>query len=344
MKFTTQTNYPKRKIKQEYNVLEYILFLFSLNISVVSLIRVKYLRNIYSCNSVIDLVIRGNGTQNILYPYFNSYPSEVLVNGIKNYSCNKTCYLEKELNNITLRFKNEMGYCANMFRELNNIIEINLTNFNNKITNMFAMFHLCRNLEKITFGNINTSSVTNMQSLFNGCYRLKSIDLRNFDTSNVINMNYLFQSCSILTSINISNFDTSKVITMYHMFAQCSKLENIFFGNINTSSVKNMQALFLGCSSLSSLNLSYFDTSKVTTFQWMFNGCSKLTYLNLSHFKTSHISNIYGMFQNCGSLLYLNLYSFKLNTTVNKTRTFNGISPLTKFCINDIDTENFLLG
>ena len=62
MKFTTKTSCPKRKIKQENNVLEYILCLFFLNISVVGLIRVKYLRNIYIFSSEINLVIRGNGT------------------------------------------------------------------------------------------------------------------------------------------------------------------------------------------------------------------------------------------------------------------------------------------
>ena len=49
------------------------------------------------------------------------------------------------------------------------------------------------------------------------------------------------------------------------------------------------------------------------------------------------------MFENCKSLIYLNLNLFNLKNSTNITDVFKGISPYVKFCINDIDTQNFLL-
>ena len=72
--------------------------------------------------SEIKLVIRGNNTQYILSKEFDFEPDQVLVNGILKSSCNKTCYLDKDLNNITIIFNNNLESCSNMFKNLNNII------------------------------------------------------------------------------------------------------------------------------------------------------------------------------------------------------------------------------
>ena len=99
--------------------------------------------------SEIYLMIRGKGTQNILSSLFTIEPSEVLVNGTIKENCTKTCYLDKDENLIILRFEEEIKTCEYMFQELNNITEINLSNFHaSKITNMHCMFYNCSNLEK----------------------------------------------------------------------------------------------------------------------------------------------------------------------------------------------------
>ena len=46
-----------------------------------------------SINSEIHLVIQGSGQQKLLNDYINIEPSEVLVNGVKDDSCSKTCIL-----------------------------------------------------------------------------------------------------------------------------------------------------------------------------------------------------------------------------------------------------------
>ena len=77
----------------------------------------------------IQLVIQGKGNRYFIYNHFYLNPSEVIVNGeIKN-SCSKYCYFDYYLNNVTLKFDDIINTCENMFRELDNIIEIDLSNF-----------------------------------------------------------------------------------------------------------------------------------------------------------------------------------------------------------------------
>ena len=144
------------------------------------------LRNLNIYQSEIKLVVKGNGLQYFLNDTFYLDPSEIIINGIVNTSCKKYCYLENDLNYITIRFPILIESGENMFNGLDNIIEIDISNLNtSKIINMESMFNQCSNLEKINLGNINTSLVENMNNLFYNCRKLESIDLSNFDTSNV---------------------------------------------------------------------------------------------------------------------------------------------------------------
>ena len=117
-----------------------------------------------SINSEIHLVIQGDGEQKLLSNLYSGVaPSEVLVNGVKNDSCSKTCYLEGDRNNITLKFNTQIESCYAMFDHLDNIIEIDLSNFDaSNVRDMIGMFNGFSNLEKIEFGNINTPSLKNI--------------------------------------------------------------------------------------------------------------------------------------------------------------------------------------
>mgnify|MGYP002627217034 CR=1 FL=1 len=185
---------------------------------------ISLLYNTNNPYSEVRLVIQGNGTQKILYPQFTA-PSEVLVNGIKNNTCCKTCYVKRDKNNITLRFNNKITSCCNMFDNMLNMIEVDLSNFDfSKVETLNSMFVNCKNLKKIEFGNINTSSVTDMTSMFKSCNRLTSIDLSKFDTSNVVDMQSMFYGCSSLKYLDLSNFNTSKVKSINKMFEVCNSL------------------------------------------------------------------------------------------------------------------------
>ena len=193
----------------------YVLLIYVFNF----ILSKKQFRFLCLCNSQVNLVIKGNGDQQILSNNFE-IPSNndfhVLVNGISgNGNCKKKCNLVGDKNNINIIFNNPIKSCSNMFLEIKNLIEIDLSKFDSsKLEIMSSMFSYCDNLEKINFGNINTSLVTNMRSLFNGCYNLKYLDLSNFDTSRVTDMGYMFNDCKSLMNLDLSNFDTSRITDM----------------------------------------------------------------------------------------------------------------------------------
>ena len=130
--------------------------------------------------SEVNLVVLGNGTQKLLSDLFYLEPSEVIVNGISRDSCKFDCELEYEENNVTLYFNETVVSCYAMFYLSDNIKEIDLSNFDfSKVTLMSHMFRDCTNLEKINFGQANTSSVEDMQYAFCGCKKLTSIEIIN---------------------------------------------------------------------------------------------------------------------------------------------------------------------
>ena len=66
--------------------------------------------NLFAINSIsgndyiseIRLVIKEIGNQNIIFnDYGGTLPYEVIVNGDKRTGCEKICYLDKEINNVT---------------------------------------------------------------------------------------------------------------------------------------------------------------------------------------------------------------------------------------------------
>ena len=69
--------------------------------------------NLFAINSIsgydyiseIHLVVKGIGNQNIISnDYKGTLPFDVIVNGDKRTGCEKICYLDKEINNVTLKF------------------------------------------------------------------------------------------------------------------------------------------------------------------------------------------------------------------------------------------------
>ena len=161
------------------------------------IVKVKRILNNYY--SEIHLVVQGSVQQNILYNNFNTLPSKVFVNGVEDISCNKKCKLSGDKNNITLRFENQIRDCIFMFRNLNNIIELDFSDFDfSEVTRMVEMFWGCSNLVKINFGKINTTSLSEILSLFVGCSKLTSVVLSNFNNSKVTDMMQMFSGCSSL--------------------------------------------------------------------------------------------------------------------------------------------------
>ena len=316
-----KTRYIK-KIK--IDLIKYILLFFILIKNFSSLFIKCYQREIEYAFSYIDLKIIGTGNIKLYSDLFKGDKPNIIVGDKINFTSNEINNVyyfansEIIINNITRIWDNPLESTVNMFAECQNIIEINLSNFDSsKVTNMTLMFNKCTSLISLNLSNFNTSSATEMRSMFHTCSKFISLDLSSFNTSNVKTMSYMFQECSSLISLNLSNFDTSNVAEMRSMFYKCSKLNSLDLSNFNTSMVTTMYSMFSGCESLDKLNLSSFITSRATTMYGMFRKCKSLYSLDLSNFDTSIVESMQNIFEGCSLLKYLNLSNFNALRTTN---------------------------
>ena len=181
-----------------------------------------------------------------------------------------------------MEWDNKLTSLYKMFLQLENIIEIDFSEFDSSIVaEMSMMFEGCSNLKKIDFTNFHTSEVTRWYSMFKYCKSLTSLDLSSFRTPKNENFGSLFAGCSSLTSLDLSTFDTSKVTHIDNMFTNCTLLTSLNLKNFKTIEVDEIYQMFYNCKSLVYIDLPNLDTSKVTRFEDMFYGCDNLKYLNL---------------------------------------------------------------
>ena len=321
--------------KKSINIFSFILCLFILG------------KNKVNPVLQIDLTIKGSGRQQILSSHFSGdEPDEVLVNGENvNYYSKFVNNLQKEENNILMKWDNKYNIShRNMFRNLSNIIKINITHYKNDLTidNMGYMFHSCKSLTSIKFNNINTSKVTTMAYMFYGCSSLVHVDLYNFNTSNVKYMNYMFYGCKELISLNLNFFDTSSVTTMKSMFTNCELLKELNINNFKVGSVKDMSNMFMNCFSLKTLNLSNFNASSVKNMANMFYKCFSLEIIDLTNFYTSSVTDIRAMFSSCRNLKSIDLSSFNTSLVNNMSFLFYQCSKLSSLNLNNFNTTSVL--
>ena len=209
------------------------------------------------------------------------------------------------------------------------------------VTNLGGLFYFCSNLETINFSNFNTQNVNNMYCMFYNCGKLASLDVSGFNTENVTNMAFMFYYCSSLTDLDISNFNTEKVSDMRAMFDRCSNLTSLDVSNFNTTNVTNMEFMFCECSSLTSLDVSNFNTEKVTNMRAMFDRCSNLTSLDVSNFNTEKVTDMAFMFYDCSSLTDLDLSNFNTPNLKNISYMFSKCKSLNNISFgSNFDTSN----
>jgi len=210
-------------------------------------------------DSEITIVISGRGTQQILsnlgatvYSYTNyELPNQILINGILQNYIEKYVYnLTNQINNITMKWNNQITNCNGMFQQLTNIISVDLSKF-------------------------DSSKVVNFDSIFYNSYNIKSIILANLNTSSSEIMAGMFYNCRGLETLNLSSFDTSKVTTFWHMFNGCTSLKSLDLSSFITSNAIDMDDLFNSCSSLMFLNIINFNTPIIHYTSDMFSGVNE---------------------------------------------------------------------
>lgn len=217
-------------------------------------------------------------------------------------------------------------------------LEFEYPTFNNyrqkwdyKPTSIAKWFTGCKDLSKIGFNILDTSSVESMNSTFFGTYnykkldlsawytprlksmgrtfshaKVKELDISNFDFSNVTTFSGTFD-CFIANKIKISNFNSVKAVTMNQMFAFC-KLRTLDFSTFNTSKVENMSSMFYE-NEIPILDLRSFDTAQVKDMSEMFYNCRARS-IDLSSFIIRDDCNCEDMFDNCISKITINTEAY----------------------------------
>ena len=266
---------------------------------------------------------------------------------------------------ITLEFDEKKSNYDSMFKEIDNIVSIDLSDFDTTgVTSMKSMFQSCNSLESINFKNVDTSSVQIMTSMFEGCKSLVSLDLSSLNTENVLYMDNMFKACkniktidltnfnpklqkmermfsecSSLTSLILGNIDTSSITTMEELFYDCYSLEFVNLTSFNTENLQNMAKMFCYCSVLTSIDLSEMDTSKVVNMNYLFHQCYQLKSLNLSHFYTPNLVYVEGMFFTCTLLKYLNIDNFDTSKVVTMKDMFRECRSIESINVSSFDTS-----
>ena len=291
----------------------------------------------------IKIKVNGIGNQEIIYNDFETMPDKIYSsNGDEIIGIGNSINIEENESSIILKWNNFLDDCSFMFYKLENIIEIDLSNFDpSNVSTMKQMFSGCSNLEKINIGNnFNSLIVSDLYQIFFGCSSLKSLDLSKFDTSNVKKMHNMFYDCKSLISLDISNFDTSLVDRMEKMFKNCESILSLDLRNFNTKKINNMNSMFEGCKSLMFLNIENFDTSLVTSMENMFRECKSLLSLNVSNFNTTSLTTMRYMFAYDEKLEFLDLTNFNLSSVTNLEKIFSNCISLTSIDMSSFDTSS----
>lgn len=152
-----------------------------------------------------------NGKENIEYIKRSSVPpsSDKIIKNVefRDSQYEVVVWYEQETKTIYYFTEGEKiilpQYCNYMFVGMNNLKEINLSNF-------------------------DTSEVTSFYRMFMGVSSLKTLDLSSLDTSKVEMMAEMFMDMSNLETVDLSNFNMTNVAYVAKMFAGDTKLKTIY--------------------------------------------------------------------------------------------------------------------
>ena len=304
-------------------------------------IKIQNNRNLEVASSEISVKISGSGYQKIISSNFRGVKPDIYLNDEQLCeSCGEVYDLKEEENILILRFPDTLFNFREIFKDSQNLIEANFTNFHFE-GSLFKMFYGCKNVKYINMSKYHNSiKVSGFDQIFKYCQSLISLDISSFDTSLITEMFETFSNCNKLISIDLSNFNTELVESMQSMFFNCKSLESLNLSNFNTISVDTMNKMFYSCQSLTSIDISNFNTEKVIDMISMFSNCHKLKVLDLSNFKTPILSTFYYIFNNCYSLTSLNISNFITSNIKSMSNLFMNCSSLTSLDLSNFDTSS----
>ena len=254
---------------------------------------------------------------------YSSVISYLIIEGKHFTPSDKFQFNTVGIKEVIINFKKSLNNTSFFFNMCENLISVNLTNFNStELSKIAGMFYNSTNLTSIIFGdNFSTKKVKDMRYLFDGCISLTSINLNMLDTSKAIDFSYMFKGCTSLKEVDINHFNTTAVLSMDKMFYNCKSLKYIDISNFKTNSLNQADYMFYGCSELTSIKINFIGET-LYNLQSMFEDCNKLTSIDLSSLVGKKIMKINRMFNGCNNLQFIDFSNF--NTTSRYVFNYNG--------------------
>ena len=169
-------------------------------------------------------------------------------------------------------------------------------------TNMsYAFNNKYKDLEKISFKNVDLSNTTEMEYAFGQMPKLKEIDLDGTDTSTITNMRGLFYGAESLESIDISKLDTSSVTVFDSMFNGAYSLKEIDLSTLDFSSNPSVNDILSGCFSLETVILDNWDLTKLSSYYNILWNAPKLKLLSLKNWVLPENFDYYELYSDFGA-------------------------------------------
>ena len=143
------------------------------------------------------------------------------------------CYKLKEIKGINKFITNKVTNMCEIFSECNELEYLDLSNSNTEnVMDMSGMFNGCHKLKEIKgINKFKTDKVTNMYAMFAKCCELEYLDLSSFNTENVTDMSFMFAECDKLKLLNLLNFSINGETKNMFSFQQKEKCQFITNNN-----------------------------------------------------------------------------------------------------------------
>ena len=161
----------------------------------------------------------------------------------KSKNCNKAQIIEYNLTNaynyyykfitegihtIKIIFRKKLYDCSFLFGNCEDIIEIDLSNFDcSQVTSCESMFDGCKSLKKLNLGKLDFALCNNFAKMFSECIQIENIDVSHFNTKNSKSFEKMFNGCRKLKNIDVSKFNSSKCENIGSMFRFCENISEV---------------------------------------------------------------------------------------------------------------------
>ena len=320
------------------NKLTQFLNIIVINNILFYLIFASLLKQILS--NYIEITVNQSGEQQIISNEFSDHPpsrafigatSLTLIGDRKN-----RINVNLAPSTIKLEWDNCIVNFSNMFSNLENIIEVKITNLLCQNSIFSFTFSNCINLVNFIIDNeyLIRYAIKDMRGMFYNCQSLFSFSFKNLYLDYYMLHCFWYQcyyDCYVYNHFNdyyncyresySDSYDyyyytqldyyLYNAISMSYMFYNCISLKYIMMDSYPIKNISDMSYMFYNCISLKSIDLEKFETSNYLNIDlsYMFYNCYSLTSIK---FNPTYIgvNNMSYMFYNCNSLKSIDLSKF----------------------------------